>query len=175
MFIRPCYRRKNGKRHAYWALVESVRTASGPRQRIVSYLGQMDAAGRLGVHAAAEGGSVQRQLFEDVEPAWVEVDARRIRVERCREFGRCWLGIELLGKLGLTAFLEQLLPVGREQVSRSLMAAVLIVARMCDASSELHIAEHFFAQSALGDLLGIAAETVNDDRLYRTLDAILPH
>jgi transposase len=175
MFIRPCYRHKNGKRHAYWALVESVRTAGGPRQRIVSYLGQMDAAGRLGVQAAAEGGSIQRRLFEDIKPTWVEVDARRIRVERCRQFGGPWLGMELLRKLGLTAFLERLFPEGREQVSWSWMAAVLIIARMCDASSELHIAEHFFAQSALDDLLGISAETVNDDRLYRTLDAILPH
>lgn len=83
----------------YWALVESIRTGNGPRQRIVSYLGQMDAAGRLGVQAAAEGGSVQRQLFEDVEPAWVEVDARRIRVERCRQFGGPWLRIALQDRI----------------------------------------------------------------------------
>ena len=55
MFIRPCYRRKNGKRHAYWALVESYRTERGPRQRIVAYLGQLDEKGRLGVRLAAEG------------------------------------------------------------------------------------------------------------------------
>ena len=55
MFIRPCYRRKNGKRHAYWALCESYRTQRGPRQRVVAYLGQLDEQGRLGVQDAAEG------------------------------------------------------------------------------------------------------------------------
>jgi hypothetical protein len=175
MFIRPITVKKNGKRHAYWALVESYRTCRGPRQRVVSYLGQADAPLRRGVCQTATGVPYPRMLFEEAEPAWVEVDTSGIRVERCLEFGGPWLGIELLDKLGLMAFLERLFPDGREQVRWSWMAAVLIVARMCDASSELHIAEHFFAQSALGDLLGIAADTVNDDRLYRTLDAILPH
>jgi hypothetical protein len=55
MFIRPCYRRKNGKRHAYWALVESYRTDRGPRQRTVAYLGQVNEDGRLGVKRAAKG------------------------------------------------------------------------------------------------------------------------
>ena len=56
MFIRPCYRKKNGKRHAYWALVESYRTDRGPRQRIVAYLGQLKDTKRRGVKRAAEGG-----------------------------------------------------------------------------------------------------------------------
>jgi hypothetical protein len=136
MFIRPCHRRKNGKRHAYWALVESVRTTRGPRQRIVAYLGQMDAAGRLGCKAAVDGHGVQRPLFDEVQPRWVSIDPGRIRVERCRDFGGPWLGLELLGRLGLSEYLERLLPLGREMVPWSWMAAVLIVARMCDASSE---------------------------------------
>lgn len=83
MFIRPCYRKKNGKRHAYWALVESYRTERGPRQRVVAYLGQLDEQGRLGVKETAEGRPAhrQRKLFEDVQPQWVEVDASRVRVE----------------------------------------------------------------------------------------------
>jgi hypothetical protein len=93
MFIRPCYRTKNGKRRAYWALVESYRTERGPRQRTVAYLGQLDEAGRLGVKRAAAGttkacdgrGSSQRQLqlWEDDSPApeWVEVDTAAVRVE----------------------------------------------------------------------------------------------
>ena len=80
MFVRPCYRTKDGKRHAYWALVESYRSGRGPRQRIVSYLGQMDERGRLGVHqAAAPGAGYQRRLFDDVAPRWVKIDAQRIR------------------------------------------------------------------------------------------------
>ena len=77
MFIRPCLREKNGKRHAYWALVESYRTQRGPRQRVVAYLGQLDEKGRLGIKGAAEGqrGSGQRRLFEQTEPEWVEVSS----------------------------------------------------------------------------------------------------
>jgi len=89
MFLRPCYRRKNGKRHAYWALCESYRTERGPRQRVVAYVGQLDEAGRLGVQEAAEGtpDGRQRKLFDDVRPQWVEVDASRVRVENCRALG----------------------------------------------------------------------------------------
>jgi hypothetical protein len=110
MFIRQCYRRKNGKRHAYWALVESYRTEHGPRQRIVSYLGEMDAQGRLGIQQAATGQGMQyqRRLFNDVTPRWVEVDSSRIRVERCVDFGGPWLGLELLRHLGIESLLKQL-------------------------------------------------------------------
>ncbi len=73
MFIRPCCRKKDGKRHAYWALVESVRTERGPRQRTVAYLGQLDEAGRLGVKRAAQGnersGEQQLHIWEDESPA----------------------------------------------------------------------------------------------------------
>jgi hypothetical protein len=80
--VRRCYRQKDGKRHGYWALVESYRTSRGPRQRVVAYLGEMDAAGRLGLHQQAAGPAAlaQRRLFEDVEPQWVEVDLKRIAV-----------------------------------------------------------------------------------------------
>jgi transposase len=177
MFIRPCYRRKNGKRHAYWALMESYRTERGPRQRVVAYLGQLDEAYRLGVKNAAEGNPKvrQRQLFGDTRPHWVEVDVRRVRVENRRDFGGPWLGLQLVEQLGLKDFFDRTLPDGREEIPWSLMALVLILCRLCEPSSELHIAEHFYVQSALADLLGISPEKVNEQRLYRALDAILPH
>ena len=177
MFIRPCYRRKNGKRHAYWALMESYRTERGPRQRVVAYLGQLDEPQRLGVKQAAEGkqGSHQKRLFDDVRPQWVEVDVKRVRVENRRDFGGSWLGLELVEQLGLKDFLDRTIPTGREDISWSLMALVLVLCRLCDPSSELHIAEHFYAQSALSDLLGIPPEKVNEQRLYRALDSLLPH
>jgi transposase len=177
MFIRPCYRRKNGKRHAYWALMESYRTERGPRQRVVAYLGQLDEPQRLGVKDAAEGktGPRQKHLFGDVRPQWVEVDVKRVRVENCRDFGGPWLGLELIEQLGLKDFLDRTIPSGREDISWSLMALVLVLCRLCDPSSELHIAEHFYAHSALPDLLGIPAEKIDEHRLYRALDALLPH
>jgi transposase len=177
MFIRPCYRIKNGKRHAYWALMESYRTQRGPRQRVVAYLGQLDEAQREGVKRAAEGkrGSRQKRLFDDVHPQWVEVDVKRVRVENRRDFGGPWLGLEIVEQLGLKDFLDRTIPGGREEIPWSLMALVLVLCRLCDPSSELHIAEHFYAQSALSDLLGIAPEKINEQRLYRALDALLPH
>jgi hypothetical protein len=145
MFIRPCYRKKNGKRHAYWALMESYRTERGPRQRVVAYLGQLDEPQRLGVKEAAEGkvSARQKRLFDDVRPQWVEV--------------------ELVDRLGLKEFLQRTIPGGHEDVSWALMALVLVLCRLCDPSSELHIAAHFYAQSALevflknrlGELFGL--------------------
>jgi transposase len=177
MFIRPCYRAKNGKRHAYWALVESVRTARGPRQRVVAYLGGLEEAARRGVRQAARGlgADRQRRLVGAIEPAWVEVDPSGVRVEGARGFGGPWLGLELVDRLGLRGFLDRTLPVGREEVAWPVMALVLVLSRLCRPSSELHIAEHLYRTSAMEDLLGVPASKVNDDRLYRALDALLPH
>jgi len=177
MFIRPCYREKNGKRHAYWALVESYRTDRGPRQRVVAYLGQLDEKGRLGVKEAAQGRPAHRQkkLFEEVEPQWVEVDAARVRVENRRDFGGPWLALEIVRRLGLKDFLDATIPKGQEEIPWSAMALVLVVSRLCNPSSELHIAEHFYGQTAMAELLGVPACKVNEQRLYRALDVVLPH
>lgn len=178
MYLRKCFRRKGPKTHVYWELVESYRTERGPRQRVVAYLGDMELRTRKGVAAAAEDrtGVWQRQLFdEDLEPDWVEVDTRRVRVERTRHFGGSWLAVQVMRKLGLMEFLHDKLPVGREDVPWSVMAAILVICRLCNPSSELYIAEHLFERTALSDLLGVSAAQVNDDRLYRALDALLPH
>jgi len=177
MFIRPCYREKDGKRHAYWALVESYRTARGPRQGVVAYLGELTERKRRGVKRAATGAqSEPRELFNaPSEPVWVEVDATKVEVRRDRQFGGVWLGWQLVKQLGLDAFLAGLMSGGREDVSWAVMTWVLVLGRLCDPSSELHLAEHGYAQSALSDLLGVAEDKINEDRLYRTLDALLPH
>ena len=175
MYLRRCYRKKDGKRHGYWALVESYRSSRGPRQRVVAYLGEMDAAGRLGIHQQAAGAVAQHGLFRDVESQWVEVDLKRIAVERKRAFGGPWIGLELCRQVGLIDFLERTLPAGREEIPWPVMAQILILARLCDPASELHIAERFYEASALSDLLGVPANKVNEDRLYRSLDQLLPH
>lgn len=176
MYLRRCYRRKSGKRHAYWALVESYRTPRGPRQRVVAYLGEMDENGRIGVkHCAENRRQVQPGLFGKSDPEWVEVDLKRVRIERSRKFGGAWLGLEMIHRLGLDRFLEEHLPSGREEIAWPLMAQVLVLGRLCEPSSELRLAERFYASSALADLLGVPAEKVNDDRLYRAMDTLLPH
>ena len=175
MFIRPCYREKDGKRHAYWALVESYRTLRGPRQRVVSYVGAM------GEDEVVEGyGDGGNDLFSGGgEKEWkrrrIEIDPDRVEVQRCRDFGGVWLGWELIRRLGLDEFVEQTIGRGREEVPWPLMVWVLVLSRLCDASSELYIAEHLYARSAMPDLLGIPEEKINDDRLYRALDELLPH
>lgn len=132
MYVRPCYRQKDGKRHAYWALVESYRTPRGPRQRVVAWLGAMDEQGRLGVKRCAERTTAQPgSLFGEIQPEWVEVDVRRVRVERSRQFGGPWLGLELLRRLELDHFLEEALPAGREEIPWALMATVLVLGRLC--------------------------------------------
>ena len=151
MYLRRCYRKKDGKRHGYWALVESYRSSRGPRQRVVAYLGEMDAAGRLGIQQQAAGAAAvaQRGLFRDVEPQWVEVDLKRIAIERKRAFGGPWIGLELCRQVGLIDFLERTLPAGREEIPWPVMAQILMLARLCDPSSELHMAERFYEASAL--------------------------
>lgn len=179
MFLRPYFRRRNGQREAYWALVESYRTEHGPRQRTVAYLGLMDEAGRLGVEQAADPQppALQQELFPEpsTAPRFVEIDRTRVRVENCRQFGGPWLALELVKRLGLGEFLKRTMPVGQEHVPWSLTALILVIARLCEPSSELHIAEHFYRQSALCDLLGVPLDKVDDNRLYRGLDELLPH
>ena len=176
LYIRKITRKKDGKTHAYWALVESRRTERGPRQHVVAYLGEMDAAGRLGVRKAAEGRSDhQADLYEKLEPEWVEVNVRGVRTERVRDFGDIWLALELLKRLGLVAFFQQVMPAGREKIPWADLACILTIARFCEPKSELYIAEHFYGHTALADLMGIPNDLVYDNRLYRALDKLLPH
>ena len=177
MYLRRWYRTINGQRTAYWALVESYRTERGPRQRVVAYLGEMDQPGRIGVKQAAQGKLADRQqhLFDENPARWVEVDVNRIKVEHPRDFGGPWLGLQLIKQLQLDAFLKRVIPTGREEIAWPMMSLVLVLSRLCDPSSELCIAEHLYERSALADLLGVPCDKVNDDRLYRTLDQLLPH
>jgi transposase len=197
MYIRQCFRVKNGQRHAYWALVESFRTARGARQRVIAWLGKLDEAGRLGVQEAADNAlkSIEpasapmdrleplgRQLrfeFDDeqspVEPRWVEVNAAGVRVENLREFGGPWLALHLIRTLELDKFLEGVVRSGREYVAWDVTSLILIVARLLQPASELYTAEQWYPKTALPDLLGVSAASVDDNRLYRTLDELLPH
>ena len=135
---------------------------------MVAWLGVMDERGRLGVKRCAEKNTTyQTGLFTWTEPEWVEVDVKRVRVERSRKFGGPWLGRELLRRLELDRFLEETLPNGREEIPWSAMAMILILGRLCEPSSELHLAAHLYEASAMSDLLGVPEEKVNEDRLYR--------
>ena len=171
-------RRVGGKRGGaarHWALVESTRTARGPRQRVVAYLGDVEEEFRRGVCQTASGQPDQRDLFRPKEPEWVEVDARRVYVERARSFGAHWLAREVLRRLELDTFLCGHLDEGRAEIPWSSVAQILAIQRLVEPSSELFIAETSYAKSALSDLLGVPADKVNDDRLYRALDRLVVH
>ena len=177
MYIRKTTRIKDGKSHDYWALVESYRTPKGPRQRTVAWLGELDESGRLGIEKYTKKNTESQQdLFKTTtKPEWVEVDINGIRVENIKDFGGPWLCLEIIRKLNLEHFFEKHIPKGREHIPWSTMALVLVICRLCNPSSELHIAEHLFKETALSDLLGIPSKRINEDRLYRALDKVLPH
>jgi transposase len=178
--LRHSVRRKDGKAHVYWRLVRSVRRNGKVVQETVAQLGELDANGRAKAKALARqitGRGDQRDLFEDAASAEATACVRldRVRVERGRSFGDVWLGWRLWQALRLDELCEGLLPRGRERVPWSTMAAVLVIARLCEPSSELHIAQDWYRRTSLEDLLGLPADRVNDDRLYRALDHLLPH
>ncbi len=186
MFLKRCRRKKNGKDHVYWELVESYRTARGSRHRVVTYLGELKGSERRGwarlgsaLDGKASSKAKQLALFESDEsgepvPDRIEVDLKGVRVSRTRDFGGVFLGLTLWRTLGLDDLLEEVISLGREDVPWGRMACLLALARLVEPDSELHIAETWYARTALSDLLGIPCERVNDQRLYRTLDAILP-
>ncbi len=183
MFLRRNRRKKNGEAYEYWTLVESVRTARGPRQRIVATLGKLpglDDETRVGWEHVAEildGKLHQNDFLKPAEPdppEWATVDLQGLSVERLRRFGDVYLGLALWRRLGLDRFFNDSMELGREEIPWSAMACILALARFCAPSSELQIADFWYGKTALDDLLGVAAEKVNDDRLYRALDALLP-
>ena len=180
MYLRHSTVRKDGKTHTYWRLVRSVRRNGKVVQETVAQLGELDADGRAKAKALARqitGRGDQRELFEvaDRDEAPVPVRLKRLHLERGRAFGDVWLGWTLWRALRLDALCDEVLESGRETVPWAQMAAILVVARLCEPSSELHIAEDWYRRTSLEDLLGVPAERVNDDRLYRALDRLLPH
>jgi len=184
MFLRRYERKKNGKGHVYWALVESIRTARGSRQRVVAYLGDVKKRERTGW--ATLGRRLDKKdrpsptLFDP--PSYPDPDddielvrIKGVRLERQRDFGDVWLSLGLWRLLKLDALLTSRMESGDEHVPWPVVAAILTIARFCEPASELHIAETWFRRTALEDLLGVTVEQVHHRRLYEGLDALLPH
>jgi transposase len=182
VYLRHTRRRKDGKTHVYWQLVRSVRRGRTVVQQTVAQLGELDAEGRARAEALArsiagrEWEDLQGQLFECADPSGsVAVKLDRVRLEHSRSFGAVWLGWFLWRALKLDDLLGELLASSRETVSWSEVIALLVIGRLCEPSSELHVAERWYRTTALEDLLGLAVEDIYDERLYRALDRLLPH
>jgi transposase len=186
MFLRPNHRGKDGKDHTYWSLVETVRTPDGPRQKTLCYLGELNSSAEARWLTTVEvfnqqGESQQLKLFPShVEPApddpqVARVLLNKVRLERTRQFGACFLGLELWKRLALDRFFEQAADDESADVPWSRVAALLAINRLCAPGSELAIEQRWYPSTALDDLLQIEEGKINDTRLYRCLDRILPH
>src|SRR6202158_2996226 len=186
MFLRPNYRAKDGKDHIYWSLVETLRPVDGPRQRTLCYLGELNSSAQARWLKTIEvfnehGEAEQLKLFPshvegpDDDPQVARVLVNRVRLERTRQFGGCFLGWELWKRLGLDGFFEQAMDEEAVEVPWSRVAAVLAINRLCAPGSELAVEERWYPSTALDDLLEIEEGKINGTRLYRCLDRILPH
>ncbi len=187
MFLRKKRKVAGGESYDYWSLCETVRTAKGPRQRVVAGLGKLDeedirSGGWEDIESLLGGKprprSRQLEFGEEAAqpaPRWEKVDVGAVRVERVREFGQVYLPLALWHRLGLEKLLGELMEPGREAVGWPTVASVLVAARFCAQRSELGIAEGWYEKSALEDLLGVEKERINEDRLYRGLDVLAAH
>jgi len=186
MFLRPNQRSKDGKDHTYWSLVETVRTADGPRQKTLCYLGELNSSAQSRwlrtVEVFNEQGETQQlKLFPSQveppadDPQVARVLLNRVRLERTRQFGACYLGLDLWKRLQLDRFFEEAADEESSDVPWSRVAALLAINRLCAPGSELAIEQRWYPSTALDDLLGIEEGKINDTRLYRCLDRILPH
>ena len=186
MFLRLNRRTKDGKDHTYWSLVETVRTPDGPRQKTLCYLGELNSSAQARwlktIEVFNEQGEAQQlKLFPahveppPDDPQVARVLVNKVRLERTRQFGSCWLGLELWKRLELDRFFADAVDEQEADVPWSRVAAVLAINRLCAPGSELAVEERWYPSTALDDLLGIEEGKLNDTRLYRCLDRILPH
>ena len=169
MYLRHTIRKKDGKVHRYWCLVRSVRVGRRVIQQTVAQLGELDEQGRIEARALARhlvGAPEQAQLFDDgSRDVAVPVRLKGIGIERSRQFGDVYLALALWRGVGLAELCERLLPASKERVAWDRIAAVLVAARLCAPSSELHIAEDWYRRTALCDLLQLDDALLNKDRL----------
>jgi transposase len=186
MFLRAHQRSKDGKEHTYWSPAETVRTPDGPRQRRLCYLGELNSSAQARWLKTIEvfneqGECTQLKLFPygmEVpadDPQVARVLVNKVRLERTRQFGACYLGFELWKRLQLDRFFEQALDEEAADVPWSRGAALLAINRLCAPGSEWAIEQRWYPSTALDDLLGIKEGKINDTRLYRCLDRMLPH
>jgi hypothetical protein len=187
MFLRAKTRKKDGKVHRYWSVVESRRTAEDRvLQRQVLYLGEINdsqkAAWTRAIAVVAEAGEArQMAIFPDDRPApelaceVVQIRLSELSLHRPRQWGACWLALELWQQLDLDGFWSPRLPPSRQGTRWLNVLKTLVVYRLIDPGSEWRLHRHWYHHSALGDLLGEDEGVAQDDTLYRCLDKLLAH
>jgi transposase len=185
MFLRRYHRTRDGKSHTYYALVESVRTEAGPRQRVIAHLGELnhDEARRwqrtVEIHNR-QGDGRQLRLFPDDEtvalpddPDIVRISLKSVGWANPRQFGDVWLAYWLWRHLKLDEIVDRHVPQGKETIRPADVVAIEVINRLCAPCSEFALAEHWYASTGLEDLLGVPDSAITKDRLYGTLDRLL--
>lgn len=188
MYLKAHQRFKDGKRHVYYSLTESLRVnRKRVVQRTVLHLGELNTTQlerwQHTIEAVHEDGQRrQLRLFTDREGQVpvaaedvAEVILSSLVVRRPRRFGDCWIGCKLWEDLGLRAFWEEALAEQRGEVPWAKVVELLVVNRLCDPRSELFIHEKWFPQTAMDLLLDCDAAVAEKDRLYRALDRMVAH
>jgi len=184
LFLKRINVKSKGGKKTYWALVKSVRTARGPRHQVVSYLGELQAGEKSEwanlARIVNKRPTPRLPLFDTPEtsepvPETIEVQVRGARVERTRDFGNVYLALTLWRALELDKMLERVMPQGQGRIPWDIVATILAMARFCEPSSELHIADTWYQRTSLDDLMGVPPDRVNTDRLYRAHDHLLNH
>ena len=188
MFLRCHERRKNGKLHRYWSVVESRRIAGGdPVQREVLYLGEINDSQEAAWRKVLTVFDERRQSYEQFalfpsdrpippdEAKALSVVLAELRLQRPRCFGNCWLGCLLWEELGLSDFWNARLEHERGDVPWQKVLQLLVVNRLCEPGSEFAVHRRWFDHSAMDELLSTDFAVAAKDRLYRCLDRVLPH
>jgi hypothetical protein len=189
MYLRFARRRKDGKEHRYWSIVESRRCADARVvQRPVLYLGEINdsqhAAWCRLIEAFDEESGRHRQLAlfpaeralpDQAAGFGVQVRLDAMELHRPRQWGACWLACHLYEQLELDRFFSPLLPDSREGTSWRHILQTLVCYRLIDPGSEWRLHRQWFDSSAMGDLLGADYGLVEKNALYRCLDKLLPH
>jgi len=188
MFLRCTTRKKNGKEHRYWNLVENRRVGGGQVvQRQVLYLGEINDSQqevwRKSIEVFEDGRSAPRTvaLFAQDQRAPVDdeqviqVRLKDLAVRNARQWGACWLACELYEQLKLDQFWAERLPPSRKGTRWDLILETLCVYRLIDPGSEWRLHRHWFERSAMADLLGSDFRLAESHRLYDCHDLLLKH
>jgi hypothetical protein len=188
MFLRCTNRKKDGKEHRYWSVVENHRVAGGRVvQRQVLYLGEINDCQREAwlrtieiLHSGSPSAKTMA-LFPDDRTIEID-DAQVVQIRlkdaglhHPRQWGACWLACTLYEQLGLETFWAERLPPSRKGTRWDLIVQALCCYRLIDPGSEWRFHRHWYETSAMADLLGAGFELVEIHKLYECLDRLVEH
>ena len=188
MFLRCTNRKKDGKEHRYWNVVENRRVSGGRVvQRQVLYLGEINASQRESwrktIEVFEDGAATAQTMalfpedcpIETDDASVVQVRLKDVELRRPRQWGACWLACTLYEQVGLDKFWAERLPASRKGTRWDLIVQALSCYRLMDPGSEWRLHRHWYEKSAMADLLGAGFELAEIHKLYDCLDRLMEH